>query len=64
MNICENHAMANEKIRQDKYDLELPQSVIEFFARFLVPEIRRYYDSKQGEQEFAERQEAQEMHKE
>ena len=42
---------------RDKYDIELPQSVIESFARFLVPEIRKYYDSEQGQKEFAEWQE-------
>lgn len=52
--------MADKEIRQDQYDIELPPSIIESFARFLVPEIRKYYDSKQGQQEFAEWQEAQE----
>ncbi len=40
-------------------EIELPQATIETFARFLVPEIRKYYDSKQGQREFAEWQEAQ-----
>ena len=35
-------------------DIELPQSVIDSFARFLVPEIRKYYNSEQGQREFAE----------
>lgn len=52
--------MADKEIRQDQYDIELPQSIIESFARFLVPEIRKYYDSEQGQQEFAKWQEAQE----
>ena len=38
----------------NKYDIELPQSIIDAFARFLVPEIRKYYDSEQGQREFAE----------
>ena len=33
--------MSNEK--RDKYDIELPQSIIESFARFLVPEMKKYY---------------------
>ena len=33
--------MSEEK--RDKYDIELPQSIIESFARFLVPEIKKYY---------------------
>jgi hypothetical protein len=35
-------------------EIELPQSIIDSFARFLVPEIRRYYESEQGQKEFAE----------
>lgn len=52
--------MTDQEIRQDQYDFELPQSIIESFARFLVPEIRKYYDSKQGQQEFAKWQDEQE----
>ena len=33
--------MSEEK--QDKYDIELSQSIIESFARFLVPEMKKYY---------------------
>ncbi|MFR1479506.1 MAG: hypothetical protein ACLSB9_29365 [Hydrogeniiclostridium mannosilyticum] len=55
--------MADREIRQNQYDIELPQPIIESFDRFLVPEIRKYYDSEQGQQEFAEWQEAQEKHK-
>ena len=33
--------MSEEK--RDKYDIELPQSIIESFARFLVPEMKKYY---------------------
>ena len=40
--------------RTSKYDIELPQSIVDSFARFLVPEIRKFYDSEQGKQEFAE----------
>lgn len=39
-------------------EIELPQAIIETFARFLVPEMRKYYDSEQGRREFAEWQEA------
>ena len=35
-------------------EIELPQSIIETFARFLIPEIRKYYGSEQGQREFAE----------
>ena len=40
------------------YEIELPQAIIETFDRFLVPEIRKYYDSEQGKREFLEWQEA------
>ena len=39
-------------------EIELPQAIIETFARFLVPEIRKYYDSEQGQRELVEWQEA------
>lgn len=55
--------MADKEIRQDQYNIELPQAIIESFARFLIPEIRKYYDSERGQQKFAEWQEAQEKHK-
>ena len=35
-----------------KDDLELPLSIIDSFARFLLPEIRKYYNSEQGQKEF------------
>ena len=35
-------------------EIELPQSIIDSFARFLVPEIRKYYESEQGQCEFEE----------
>ena len=52
--------MVDKEVRQERYDIELQQSIIESFARFLVPEIRKYYDSEQGQQEFAKWQEEQE----
>lgn len=51
--------MAESEKQHDPHDIELPQSVIESFARFLVPEIRKYYDSEQGQKEFTEWQERQ-----
>ena len=35
-----------------KDDLELPQSIIDSFARLLLPEIRKYYHSEQGQKAF------------
>ena len=37
--------MSEEK--RDKYDIELSQSIIESFARFLVPEMKKYYAEQQ-----------------
>ena len=33
--------------KRDKYDIELPQSIIESFARFLVCEMKNYYAEQQ-----------------
>lgn len=53
--------MSLPKNQSDKaaHEIELPQVIIETFAHFLLPEIRKYYDSEQGQREFAEWQEAQ-----
>ncbi len=40
--------------------VELPQAIIDSLARFLVPEIRKYYESEQGQREFEEWLEKQE----
>ncbi len=39
---------------QNKFDIELPQSIIDSFARHLVSEIRAYYDSEEGQTAFEE----------
>ena len=33
-------------------DVLLSQSIIDEFARFLVPEIRKFYESEEGQREF------------
>ena len=38
----------------DKFNIELPQSIIDSFARHLVTEIRKYYDSDEGQSAFAD----------
>ena len=50
--------MPKEQPNKTDYEIELPQVIIETFARFLVPEIRKCYDSEQGQREFTEWQEA------
>ena len=39
---------------RSKFDIELPQSIIDSFARHLVSEIRAYYDSEEGQAAFEE----------
>ena len=47
--------MSKENIpsQHTQHQIELPQEIIDSFARFLVPEIRKYYSSKRGQREFA-----------
>lgn len=44
--------MSDKKVRKEPQNIELPQAIIDSFARFLVPEIRKYYESEQGQREF------------
>ena len=44
--------MSDKKVRKEPHNIELPQSIIDSFARFLVPEIRKYYESEQEQREF------------
>ena len=39
---------------RSKFDIELPQSIIDSCARHLVSEIRKYYDSEEGQESFEE----------
>jgi len=52
-------SLPKEQPNKTGREIELPPAIIETFARFLVPEIRKYYDNEQGQREFAEWQEAQ-----
>ena len=38
----------------DKFDVELPPAIIDSLARHLVSEIRKYYDSEEGQAAFAD----------
>lgn len=51
--------LPKEQPNKTANEIKLPQTIIGTFARFLVPEIRKYYDSEQGQREFAEWQETQ-----
>ena len=44
----------NTPNQKTENDIELPQEIIDSFARFLVPEIRKYYESEKGQKEFKE----------
>ena len=45
------YTMASHEKRLNPYEIELPQSIIDSFARFLVPEIQKFYASEQGQKE-------------
>lgn len=55
--------MSDKKVRKEAHNIELPQAIIESFARFFVPEIRKYYESEQGQREFEEWEAKQEQEK-
>ncbi|MED9822913.1 MAG: hypothetical protein U0J65_12910 [Christensenellales bacterium] len=43
--------MSSQEKRQNPYEIELPQSIIDSFARFLAPEIQKLYASEEGRTE-------------
>jgi hypothetical protein len=53
-NIEGGRAMSAPNSEKSKFDIELPQSIIDSFARHLVSEIRAYYDSEEGQAAFEE----------
>lgn len=42
-----HHFQQRKLPQRELREIELPQTVIESFARFLVPEIWKYYESEQ-----------------
>lgn len=46
--------MASQEKRLNPYEIELLQSIIDSFARFLVPEIQKFYASEQRQKELEE----------
>jgi len=52
--------MSDKEVRKEPPDIELSQAIIDSLARFLVPGIRKYYESEQGQREFKEWVEGQE----
>ena len=49
-----------EQKKRDEFYIDLPSSIIESFARFLVPEIRKFYQSEEGQKAFQKWQEERE----
>ena len=45
------YTMVSQEKRQNPYEIELPQSIIDSFARFLAPEIQKLYASEEGRKE-------------
>ena len=43
--------MSSQEKRQNPYEIELPQSIIDSFAQFLAPEIQKLYASEEGRKE-------------
>ncbi|MBQ9848393.1 MAG: hypothetical protein IJO64_04980 [Clostridia bacterium] len=46
--------------KRDEYDIELPQSIIKSFARFLVPEMKKYYTELQEKSKDAQAEDKEE----
>lgn len=40
--------------KKNKYDVDIPEKVLSSFARFLLPEIRKFYESEEGQAYYAE----------
>ena len=45
------YTMASQEKRQNPYEIELPQSIIDSFARFLAPEIQELDASEEERKE-------------
>lgn len=43
--------MVGQENHQNPYKIELPQSIIDSFARFLAPEIQELFASEEGRKE-------------
>lgn len=45
--------MKNAPQSADPFNIDLPQEIIDSYARFLIPELRKFYDSDEGKQALA-----------
>ena len=34
--------------KKSKYDVDIPKEVLDAFARYIIPEIRRFHESEEG----------------
>ena len=34
--------------KKNKYDVDIPKEVLDAFARYIIPEIRRFHESEEG----------------
>ena len=35
--------------KKNKYDVDIPKEVLDAFARYIIPEIRRFHESEEGQ---------------
>ena len=35
--------------KKSKYDVDIPKEVLDAFARYIIPEIRRFHESEEGQ---------------
>lgn len=35
--------------KKSKYDVDIPKEVLDAFARYIIPEIRRFHESEDGQ---------------
>ena len=39
----------HQLIQKNKYDVDIPKEVLDAFARYIIPEIRRFHESEEGQ---------------
>lgn len=44
--------MSADKIKSDIHDIDIPDEVIESLARTILPSIRKYFESEEGQKEY------------
>ena len=54
----------NTEKKKDNYKIDIPQYEIEAFARIILPEIQKFFQSDAGKREFEKWKQKEEMKKE